>query len=181
MQLFRIMLWLLRSYSSGNKITPHLIGICIFIILIFVGRTAVFFGFRGVSRLRIGKTRKRSMRAILLSTVVIVIAGTVGMDVSVAASRYDGTWSVSLMTKEGVCNVGASWNVAVANGRIGTDGMFVQFAGVVDPKGHVRLKASHGSSLLVASGTMRGTNGSGTWLSSSDRCSGQWRATRASL
>jgi hypothetical protein len=99
---------------------------------------------------------------------------------AVAQNSYDGTWSVFLMTQQSGCNVGSSWNVDVTDGRIGAAGPFVQFAGFINPRGKVSLKASHGSSLLVASGTIRGANGSGTWLSSSDRCSGEWRATRAS-
>lgn len=108
------------------------------------------------------------------------IAGIFATGSADAANRYDGTWSVSLVGGSGECNAAYSWNLAVTDGRIGDNNFFVQLAGFVDRQGKVSLKASRGTSVLVASGTINGTRGSGTWLSPSNRCSGQWHATKAS-
>jgi hypothetical protein len=120
------------------------------------------------------------MRPLFFFAAVSTIAGICTATSAGAANRYDGTWSVSLVADQGECNAAYSWNVAVSDGRIGDNNFFIQFAGFVDRKGKVILKASHGTSMLVASGTINGTNGSGTWLSPNNRCSGQWHATRAS-
>lgn len=119
------------------------------------------------------------MRTVFLLGAICAIAGTCAIYSANAASRYDGTWSVSLVTKQGGCDAGYSWNVAVTDGRIDNSSLFGQLAGFVDGNGNVSLKASNGSGMLLASGTIRGTGGSGTWLSYGNRCSGQWHATRA--
>lgn len=97
-----------------------------------------------------------------------------------AASGYDGTWSVALTTERGNCDPAYTWSIAVTNGRIGDDNLFVQSEGFVNEKGRVILQVTHGSDVLAAAGAIKGVIGSGTWESPTSQCSGRWQAVRSS-
>jgi hypothetical protein len=120
------------------------------------------------------------MRYICLfaSICTFVMAGAVLP--AAAASRYDGTWSVAIVTEQGACNAAYSWDVAVTDGHIGDNNFFVQSAGIVDGDGRITFQLTHGSDVLAAAGAIRGAIGSGTWQSPTSRCSGHWSATKSS-
>jgi len=96
-----------------------------------------------------------------------------------ASAPFDGTWSVQLTTQKGRCDPTYSWSVAVTDGRIDNDGMFLQAAGSIDHHGRVRLQVTHGADVLAATGAARGRYASGAWRSPTMRCSGAWRAARS--
>lgn len=119
------------------------------------------------------------MRYIGLFAFVCSLVSTGAILPATAASRYDGTWSVAIVTERGGCNAALSWSVAVADGRIDDNSSFIQSAGSVDRNGHVSLQLTHGSDVLAAAGAIRGESGSGTWQSPTSRCSGHWSATKS--
>lgn len=120
------------------------------------------------------------MRYICLFAGLCTLASTGAILPAVAANRYDGTWSVALVTERGNCDAAYSWSVAVSDGRIDDNNFFVQSAGIVDGDGRVTFQLTHGSDRLAAAGAIQGATGSGTWQSPTSRCSGHWSATKSS-
>ena len=93
-------------------------------------------------------------------------------------ARFDGTWSVSLVSSGGLCGSGTSSVLTVRNGSVSAGGA-VSVAGQVGPGGSVRLALQRSGVLGFASGRLSGTSGSGSWSVASLGCSGHWTARRA--
>jgi hypothetical protein len=119
---------------------------------------------------------------ILLAATVTAAALTQATYVR-AASKFDGNWSVVVMTRSGPCDAAYRFSGQIFNGAIAYGGGLgsVDFAGRVRPNGAALLRVSSGANYAVASGRLGAARGSGTWRgqSSSGRCSGVWSATRA--
>jgi hypothetical protein len=97
----------------------------------------------------------------------------------VQAGNYDGKWSVELSTEQGQCGLNYKGMLNVADGRIADAGMFIKTSGAVDPTGRVAIQITRGSDSLSAGGVLKGSTGDGKWNSSSQQCSGRWRAARS--
>src|SRR5271154_326716 len=99
-----------------------------------------------------------------------------------AATKFDGSWSVVVVTRNGPCDAAYRLNGQIVNGAIVYSGIgAVAVAGSVRPNGAAYLKVSSGGSYAVASGHMTPVRGSGTWYgrTSGGRCSGVWSAARS--
>ena len=93
--------------------------------------------------------------------------------------RYDGVWSVSIVTKKGDCIASYRYPMRIANGVLGNGGDFaLNISGRVTDDGAVRVAVSHGDSRAIGSGKLAAKSGSGSWRTSS--CSGSWTAERRS-
>ena len=116
------------------------------------------------------------------SSIKLALALATGLSSVVAAEaadRFDGRWSVQLVTEQGGCDASYNWSVAVNNGQIQNGGFFVQTAGSIDPRGRVVLQVTHGSDVVAASGRASGQTAQGAWRSPTMQCSGAWRAERS--
>jgi hypothetical protein len=104
-------------------------------------------------------------------------------DTTCGASKFDGNWSVVVVTRSGPCDAAYRFSGQIFNGAIAYGGGLgsVDFAGRVRPNGAALLRVSSGANYAVASGRLGAARGSGTWRgqSSSGRCSGVWSATRS--
>jgi hypothetical protein len=110
---------------------------------------------------------------ILLAATVTAAALTQATYVR-AASKYDGSWSVVVVTRNGPCDAAYRFSGQIVNGAIVYNGGL----GPIDFAGRVR---SNGAAILrVSSGRLGAARGGGSWRgqSSSGRCSGVWSATR---
>lgn len=98
-----------------------------------------------------------------------------------AGSKFDGAWSLVVMTTTGPCDAAYRFSGQIVNGVILYNGSGVDFTGRVRPSGSALLQVSSGSNYAVARGRLTVRSGSGTWRGQTPNghCTGTWRATRA--
>ena len=117
-----------------------------------------------------------------LTRAVAAIGLTVGVILSGSAladsAKFDGAWSVHLVSRGGLCGSGTSQVLTVRNGRVRAGGS-VSVSGQVGLSGFVSLALQRSGIQGSASGTLSGASGSGSWSVSSLGCSGSWTARRA--
>ena len=107
-----------------------------------------------------------------------IIAGTIiASTASFAVPRYDGLWSVSIVTEKGDCDRGYRYPVRISNGTLanGGDTMFT-ITGKVAGTGAVTVTVSAAGRSATGSGRLAGNIGTGSW--SGGACSGSWTAER---
>jgi hypothetical protein len=98
---------------------------------------------------------------------------------SLAAPRYDGVWSVSLVTKKGDCIASYRYPIQISHGVVANGGTLVlDVHGKVAPDGAVTVLVSHGDTRAAGAGRLSATAGSGSWRGGG--CSGSWTAERRS-
>ena len=109
-----------------------------------------------------------------------VFAASTGLAVpSNALPRYDGVWSVSIVTEKGDCDRGYRYPIRIANGVLGNAGdTAFTITGKVAPTGTINVTVSHGNSSASGSGRLAGNAGEGSWHGG--ECSGTWSAERRS-
>jgi hypothetical protein len=119
---------------------------------------------------------------ILLAATVTAAALTQATYVR-AASKFDGNWSVVVVTRSGPCDAAYRFSGQIVNGAIVYGGGLgsVDLAGRVRSNGAAYLRVASGANYAIASGRMGAARGSGIWRgqSASGRCSGVWSATRS--
>jgi hypothetical protein len=99
---------------------------------------------------------------------------------SAAQPRYDGMWSVSIVTEKGACDRGYRYPIRIANGALINAGdVPVTISGKVAPTGAITVVVSHGGSSASGSGRLAGSIGEGSW--SGGECSGTWTAERRGI
>jgi hypothetical protein len=96
------------------------------------------------------------------------------------AKRFDGTWSVEVVTEAGSCDRAYRYSVVLENGNArygGPEAFNVQ--GRVQGNGAVRASIARGSNRAEVTGRLAGSRGTGTWTASGGRsCSGTWNAEK---
>jgi hypothetical protein len=93
-----------------------------------------------------------------------------------AAAAFDGSWNVSIVTRTGSCESGASLPIRISNGRIESGAAPVSVSGRVGESGGIVVAVSSGYKSATGSGRLASTAGSGTWHGG--MCSGTWTAQR---
>lgn len=113
-------------------------------------------------------TRKLALALALASAASIpAFAGSAG--------KYDGAWSLSVITDTGTCD-GYKWTVVVANNRLlRIEEMPISASGSINAKGQARFEVA---STVSADGQMEERTGAGRWDAPSKACSGRWLAAR---
>lgn len=94
--------------------------------------------------------------------------------------KFDGTWSVEVVTEQGGCDRAYRYSVIVQNGhaRYGGPEQF-DVNGQVRPNGSVSASISRGQDRANVTGRLVGKTGRGTWNTSGGRaCSGYWNAEK---
>ena len=116
----------------------------------------------------------RRFLAILFGCATLLLA--TGAD---ARSPYDGSWSITFVTRSGDCNPTYNYSVNIANGRI-TSPNVETFRGNVTNAGAVRASVNVQDKHATGSGKLTGVLGRGTWTgwSGGQRCAGAWKAER---
>jgi hypothetical protein len=93
--------------------------------------------------------------------------------------RYDGVWSVSIVTEKGDCDRGYRYPIRISNGVLGNGGSDpFTISGKVAPSGAITVTVSSGSKSAIGSGRLAGDSGEGLWHGGA--CSGTWTAERRS-
>lgn len=112
----------------------------------------------------------------LVAAAAIVAASATS---NAAAPRYDGMWSVSIVTEKGDCDRGYRYPIRIANGTLANGGGDpFTISGRVAPSGAITVTVSHGDKSATGSGRLAGDSGEGRWTGGA--CSGTWTAERRS-
>jgi hypothetical protein len=95
-------------------------------------------------------------------------------------TKFDGHWSVEVVTQKGECGV-YRWPVIVQHGRArygGPEAFTV--TGAISADGRVSGAITRGQDRAVVTGRLSNGRGSGTWTASgsSRNCSGRWNAEK---
>jgi hypothetical protein len=119
----------------------------------------------------------RVLSALVLLTWLTILSATP----SFAQARYDGLWSVLIITERGTCDRGYRYPLRIARGRVGhADPASSSFTirGRVGSGGGIRVSVSRGQDSAHGSGRLSRSAGAGRWKTASGQCSGVWTAER---
>jgi hypothetical protein len=128
------------------------------------------------------------IRAIFAAVVAAVIASSaVSSDAAQRlrpppSSRFDGLWSVSIVTTRGDCDRGYRYPLRIIGGHVvkaDSDPNY-QVAGAVARSGAIGVTISGGGKSASGHGRLTRDYGRGVWHTSNGECSGQWTAERRS-
>ena len=126
------------------------------------------------------------------AVLALVMAGvlTVGQGAALAAAkkqqryatpRFDGAWSVVVITDWGTCDRAYRYPVMIENGYLRYDNPGgVTISGRVDGNGRLRAVISAGDRQARGTGRLGANFGRGTWSGESQTaaCRGRWEAER---
>jgi|SRR5579863_5753065 hypothetical protein len=123
----------------------------------------------------LGNRLARSFAFALVAASATIAASTS----QAAAPRFDGLWSVSIVTEKGDCDRGYRYPIRIENGALANGGSDpFTISGRVAPSGAITVTVSHGDKSATGSGRLAGNEGEGHW--SGGACSGTWSAERRS-
>jgi hypothetical protein len=113
----------------------------------------------------------------------ITVAGTIlasaiiASTATLAVPRYDGLWSVSIVTEKGDCDRGYRYPIRISNGILANAGdSAFTITGRVGGTGAITVTVSAAGRSATGSGRLAGNMGTGSWTGAS--CSGSWTAER---
>jgi hypothetical protein len=115
---------------------------------------------------------RRALFALVAATATFVATTT-----SFAEPRYDGLWSVLVMTQKGDCDPGYRYPIRISNGQLvnAGDNPFI-ITGRIAQTGAVTVTISAGGKSATGLGKLSGDLGGGSWTGGT--CSGSWTAER---
>ena len=108
---------------------------------------------------------------------IVAAAATLTATTSFAIPRYDGLWSVSVITEKGDCDPGYRYPIRISNGTLVNAGdSAFNISGKVGQTGAITVTVSAGGQSATGSGRLAGNGGGGLWTGG--QCSGSWTAER---
>jgi len=108
---------------------------------------------------------------------VLVAVTTLVSSASSAAPRYDGLWSVSIVTEKGDCDRGYRYPIRISNGLLVNAGdTAFAISGKVGQTGAITVTVAAAGKSAIGSGQLAGNAGGGHWTGGA--CSGSWTAER---
>ncbi len=125
------------------------------------------------------------LRRIVLSMPLVLLAAVPAWAAKSSGARtierFDGPWSVVIITDAGTCDRAYRYGVRIEGGRVYGETDAATVSGSVDPRGRVSVSVRSGDSSAQGNGQLVGSTGSGRWQGASpnSRCSGRWQAERA--
>jgi hypothetical protein len=108
-----------------------------------------------------------------------LLAGAAGLmaTTSYAEPRYDGLWSVLVVTEKGDCDRGYRYPIRIENGKLVNAGdTNFTISGAVAPTGAITVTVSAAGKSATGLGRLDANEGEGHWTGAS--CSGSWTAER---
>src|SRR6516165_3400862 len=99
---------------------------------------------------------------------------------AVASTRFDGAWSVLIVTDQGTCDRAYRYALRIADGKVYYDDPSFNVSGSVNARGQVHVGVDAGGQSANGYGRLSGNFGEGSWSgrSSTSQCSGHWEAER---
>jgi hypothetical protein len=121
--------------------------------------------------------KNRFARGTIYALVAASAALTATTASKAASPRYDGTWSVLIVTEKGDCDRGYRYPIRISNGTLinGGSNPFT-ISGKVQPSGSIVVTVSSGQKSATGTGRLAGNTGGGSWKGGA--CSGSWTAER---
>jgi hypothetical protein len=124
-----------------------------------------------------GRRATGAIAAALAIASTMVASAIIASSASFAVPRYDGLWSVSIVTEKGDCDRGYRYPIRISNGLLANAGDSVfTITGKVGGTGAITVTVSGGGRSATGSGRLAGNAGTGSWMGGS--CSGSWTAER---
>jgi len=124
-----------------------------------------------------GRRATGAIAAALAIAGTMVASAIIASSASFALPRYDGLWSVSIVTEKGECDRGYRYPIRISNGLLANAGDSVfTITGKVGGTGAITVTVSRGGRSATGSGRLAGNAGTGSWMGGS--CSGSWTAER---
>jgi hypothetical protein len=119
--------------------------------------------------------RNRATRRVIFA--LVAATATLATTASFAEPRYDGLWSVLVMTQKGDCDPGYRYPIRISNGQLvnAGDNAFT-ITGKVAQTGAITVTVSAGGKSAIGLGRLTGDLGGGSWTGGA--CSGSWTAER---
>ncbi len=113
-----------------------------------------------------------------LGTLAVLVAATTFVSpANSAAPRFDGLWSVSIVTEKGDCDPGYRYPVRIANGQLVNAGdTAFTISGKVGQTGSITVTVAAAGKSATGIGQLAGNAGGGHWTGGA--CSGTWTAER---
>jgi hypothetical protein len=108
----------------------------------------------------------------------LVASTTLASTSGYAQPRYDGLWSVSIVTEKGDCDRGYRYPIRISNGVLANAGdTAFSISGKVAPTtGAIVVTVAAAGKSATGSGQLAGNAGGGHWTGGA--CSGSWTAER---
>ena len=122
-----------------------------------------------------------AIAAAIAITGTVVASAIIASTASFALPRYDGLWSVSIVTEKGDCDRGYRYPVRISNGTLANAGdTMITITGKVAGTGAITVTVTAGGKSATGSGRLAGNIGMGSWTGSwtGGSCSGSWTAQR---
>ena len=113
--------------------------------------------------------------------MALAVAGLAGPALAQqGAAKFDGRWSVEVITEKGDCDRAYRYAVAIERGEVRYAGAEnFQVTGKVQPNGTVQGTIGRGGDRVSVRGRLDGANGVGTWNAAGNtQCSGRWNAEK---
>jgi hypothetical protein len=127
----------------------------------------------------VSKWNRRAAHGAILGVTAAasITASCIASTTSLALPRYDGLWSVSVVTEKGDCDPGYRYPVRITNGTLfnAGDANFT-VSGKVGNTGAITVTVSAAGKSATGYGRLAGDAGVGSWTGGS--CSGRWTAER---
>ena len=118
------------------------------------------------------------MRITSISVALVACGLSVPALAQTAPNKFDGNWSVEVITRQGECDKVYRYPIIVQNGAIRYGGREAFSAsGGVSGSGAVNGTISRGEQRAQVTGRISGASGNGTWKTSTG-CSGVWNADK---
>jgi hypothetical protein len=113
----------------------------------------------------------------LIDVTALATAVALASTASFAAPRYDGLWSVSVVTEKGDCDRGYRYPIRISNGQLvnAGDNAFT-ISGKVGETGSITVTVAAAGKSATGSGRLTADAGGGHWAGGA--CSGTWTAER---
>jgi hypothetical protein len=113
----------------------------------------------------------------LIDVSALVTAIALASTASFAAPRYDGLWSVSIVTEKGDCDRGYRYPIRISNGQLANAGdTNFSISGKVGETGSITVTVAAAGKSATGSGRLTADAGGGHWTGGA--CSGTWTAER---
>jgi hypothetical protein len=132
---------------------------------------------RNCMRAAKGGFARAAFGLLFAASAVVGVAGE-----AVARTRFDGFWSVAIVTQRGNCDRSYRYPVAIINGVVqqaaNQGDASVAIIGRVTGSGAVAVNVRRGDQFARGSGRLNTVAGQGQWLSPTSGCTGYWVAER---
>jgi hypothetical protein len=121
--------------------------------------------------------RNRIARGTIYALVAASTALAATTTSKAASPRYDGVWSVLIVTEKGDCDRGYRYPIRISHGMLVNGGSNpFTISGQVLPSGSITVTVSSGQKSATGTGHLAGNAGGGSWKGGA--CSGSWTAER---